>query len=214
MRAAGQAVLLVTDGPNLVANFCTRGGVLERGRKVFDGVTPDAIAHYKQIRTELLDDETVQSRNVRLPGTGIQLEPTVLLQAIEAKVPKNDDEPMLVRATLKALRDMHGATLNFGIRNHEGIVVSSVDGLRAGIRLPNAAAGELVDLTCAVDNRLTSGRYFFTLLVSVQVGDVSRPIGLFQNVLQLDIVRPNDAHGGLVNLGLQIESSLRKQTPQ
>ena len=210
MRAAGQTFLLVSHSPNLIANFCTRGVVLEKGRKVFEGATPEAIEHYKKIRTELLDDETVQTRNVRLPGDpATKTSPAVALHSIEAAVPKSKEEPLVVRAVLRALREVNGATVNFGIRNHEGIVVSSVDGLRAGIQLPTAREGQLIDLSCVVDNRLTSGRYFFSLLVSVLVGDVSKPIGLFQNVLQLDVVRPAGAHGGLVDLGLKIDSSLR-----
>jgi hypothetical protein len=110
---------------------------------------------------------------------------------------------------LRALRDVENATVNVGIRNHEGIVVSSVDGVRAGIGLPQMLSGQVIDLACRLDNRLSSGRYFVSLLVSVQIGDVNKPIGLFQNVLQLDVVRPASAHGGLVDLGLTVESNLR-----
>jgi ABC-type polysaccharide/polyol phosphate transport system ATPase subunit len=214
MRSAGQTFLLVSHSPNLIANFCTRGVVLEKGRKVFDGTTPDAIEHYKKIRTELLDDETVQTRNVQLAGdqpAGNQAaaSPAVALESIKADVPRSREEPLLIHAVLRALRDVENATINVGIRNHEGIVVSSVDGVRAGIQLPQMQSGQVIDLACRLDNRLSSGRYFVSLLVSVQVGDVNKPVGLFQNVLQLDVVRPASAHGGLVDLGLSVESNLR-----
>ncbi|UIJ87200.1 ABC transporter ATP-binding protein [Rhizobium leguminosarum] len=37
MQRNGQTFLLVSHSPNLVANFCTRTIVIEKGRKVFDG---------------------------------------------------------------------------------------------------------------------------------------------------------------------------------
>ncbi len=52
MKEDGQTFLLVSHNQNLVANFCTRGIVLEGGRKVFDGTTFDAVECYKRVRTE------------------------------------------------------------------------------------------------------------------------------------------------------------------
>lgn len=213
MRASGQTFLLVSHSPNLIANYCTRGVVLERGRKVFDGSTPEAIGFYKRIRTELLDEETVQTRRVQLKTSETINTPALELQSIDAIVPQDPGIRVRMSATFKALREIDQATINIGLQNHEGIVVCQIDGNRAGVQVPSCSAGEVIAVEISLENRLTTGRYFASLLFSTQVGDVSKPIGLFQNVLQLDVIRSLSPFGGLVDLAMSVAASISPIEP-
>ena len=46
LHAAGHTIVLVSHAPPIVAEFCTRGVLLESGRLHFDGPAPDAVDAY------------------------------------------------------------------------------------------------------------------------------------------------------------------------
>ncbi len=46
--AAGKTLVVVSHDLNLVADICERGVVMERGRKVFDGPCPEAVAFLRE----------------------------------------------------------------------------------------------------------------------------------------------------------------------
>ena len=76
MKQEGQSFLLVSHNQNLLANFCTRGIVLEGGKKVFDGVTIEAVEVYKRIRTEAMGDTDLKGKVLKFASDNSALDHT------------------------------------------------------------------------------------------------------------------------------------------
>jgi ABC-type polysaccharide/polyol phosphate transport system ATPase subunit len=46
LHKAGHTMILVSHDPRVVASFCNRGILMERGRSVFEGTGPEVSARY------------------------------------------------------------------------------------------------------------------------------------------------------------------------
>lgn len=187
MRDAGQTFLMVSHNQNLVANFCTRGVVLEGGRKVFDGPTFDAVEVYKRIRTEAMGDDDFEGKLVKGTSQPSKLHNDVTLEGM-ASTSEPGDGMVALRGVLKAHKDVDNITLNFGISNHLGIVVCAFDGTKAGLIIPRLQSGEShgIDM-CFSKRRLLPGRYYVSAIVHTVVGDVTKPLALYQNFLSFEV---------------------------
>jgi ABC-type uncharacterized transport system ATPase subunit len=203
MKEDGQTFLLVSHNQNLVANFCTRGIVLEGGHKVFDGATFDAVECYKRVRTEQLGDSDVALRSASATSsvtpddvlmTGFRLADHGIAQG----------ELLTIIATLEARRDIEQLAINFGIRNHHGIVVCSFNGVGGAGNVGRVAANSIHEVRMNLFNHLLPGRYFLTAVVHELIGDVAKPLALYQNVLSFDVTG-TDVMTGIVNLGMSLE---------
>lgn len=203
MKEDGQTFLLVSHNQNLVANFCTRGIVLEGGHKVFDGSTFDAVECYKRVRTEQVGDSDVA---VRSGGTRAgTLSNEVSLSGFRLLANGGSpEEPFIVTAALQAHRDVKNLAINFGISNQQGIVVCSFNGVGGAGNLGAVSAGHTQDIHMKFFNRLLPGRYFLSAVVHELLGDVAKPLSLYQNVLSFDVTGA-DSMTGIVNLGMTLE---------
>jgi len=208
MKNSGQTFLLVSHNQNMVANFCTRGVILEGGAKVFDGPTFEAVEAYKRIRTEAMGDDDLVGKVSksgggadRLPGHAV-LEGFSLSEQVVHGVPTGR-----IHARLLADRNIEHLSINFGISNHHGITVCAVDGARAGLALTDIRAGEQREVEMSFARRLLPGRYFVSAIVHELVGDVTRPLSLYQNFLHFD-VPGGDAMTGVADLDLRISVGL------
>lgn len=203
MKEKGQTFLLVSHNQNLVANFCTRGIVLEGGRKLFDGPTFEAVEVYKQVRTDAQRE-------------GGSIEGALVARSVDQERPPQDAELLglaistyspepgsrvVVTGTLRVHRDMEHVTLNFGIRNSQGIALCSWDGGRGAANAPRMSAGDAYPVEFVFHKHLLPGRYFFTCSVHELVGDVSNTVALYQHVLAFDVVGAVDSPlTGIVDL--------------
>lgn len=204
MKESGQTFLMVSHNQNLVANFCTRGIVLEGGNKIFDGATFEAVEIYKRIRTESMGDDVVQGRVLKQAVAGASLPNEAVLDNFtltEGGLPGSGR--WAVRARLKTTRQLELLTINFGLSNSNGIVVCALDGGRYGFQLSKVQATEEYFLTMEFDRRLLPGRYYFSCIVYELIGDVSRPQSMYQNVLMFDVVGSN-AVSGIADLHLHV----------
>jgi ABC-type polysaccharide/polyol phosphate transport system ATPase subunit len=205
MKEDGQTFLLVSHNQNLVANFCTRGIVLEAGRKIFDGSTFEAVEAYKQVRTETLMDGNMERKLlVKVSKSTMPKQDATLGKITLAEDGQGSGARVVVKAELSAIRDLENVTLSFGIRNHHGIAICSWDGSQAGLVIPILAAGDVMPVEFVFYKHLLAGRYFFTGSVHELVGDISKPIAIYQNCLSFDVVaRPDVAMQGIVDLNME-----------
>jgi ABC-type polysaccharide/polyol phosphate transport system ATPase subunit len=204
MKASGQTFLLVSHNQNMVANFCTRGVILEGGAKVFDGPTFEAVEAYKKIRTEAMGDDDMVGKVAKGAGGDRKLPQDLVLDRFSFSERVVDGEPAgVIRARLRARKDVEHASINFGITNQHGITVCALDGARAGLVLAQLAAGEQREVEMSFARRLLPGRYFVSAIVHELVGDVTRPLSLYQNVLHFD-VPGGEAMTGVADLAMRI----------
>lgn len=205
MKDTGQTFLLVSHNQNMVANFCTRGVILEGGRKVFDGPTFEAVEIYKRIRTEAMGDDDFEGKLTR----GAKADPTLtndaVLEGLQISERREVDRSFgVVQAYLHARRDINHVTLNFGITNQHGITVCALDGSRAGVRIDQLKAGDTRPVELSFERKLVPGRYFVSCIVHELIGDVTRPLSLYQNFAHFDVLG-TDAISGLADLNMRIE---------
>lgn len=202
MRDTGQTFLMVSHNQNLVANFCTRGVVLEGGRKVFDGPTFDAVEVYKRIRTEAMGDDDFEGKVVKGSGLSGKLNNDVTLEGVTL-VSQPEDGVGVLRGRLVAHREVACVTFNFGIRNNVGIVVCALDGAKDDVLIPRLAAGESCNIEMRFAKRLLPGRYYVTVIIHSLVGDAAKPLALYQNFISFD-VGGDVSMSGIVDLSMEI----------
>jgi ABC-type polysaccharide/polyol phosphate transport system ATPase subunit len=204
MKQEGQSFLLVSHNQNLVANFCSRGIVLEGGKKVFDGSTVEAVEVYKRIRTEAMGDTDLKGKLLKTVSTLSTLPNEVVLENFSLSERYIDGRLYgVVAADLRVKRSIDNITLNFGIRNHDGIAVCAWDGARAGRIVRFLKAGDRRSIEMMFCKRLLPGRYFVSCIVHEIVGDVTKPQSIYQNFLSFE-VGGSDVMSGIVDLEMSI----------
>ncbi len=205
MKETGQTFLLVSHNQNMVANFCTRGVILEGGHKVFDGPTFEAVEIYKRIRTEAMGDDDFEGKLARGFKSDSSLSNDLILKDFVFSEREETGRLFkIVSGKLVAKRDVEHATLNFGLRNQHGITVSALDGARAGVRFNRLRAGDELPVEMIFERRLLPGRYFASCIVFELLGDVTRPLSLYQNFAHFDVVG-SDHISGVADLNMRIE---------
>lgn len=205
MKETGQTFLLVSHNQNMVANFCTRGVILEGGRKVFDGPTFEAVETYKRIRTEAMGDDDFEGKLTRGAKPESTLTNDAVLEGFQLSERREGGRSIgVVRASLHARRDIEHLTLNFGICNQHGITVCALDGSRAGVRVHQLKASDTRLIELSFERKLVPGRYFVSCVVHELVGDVTRPLSLYQNFAHFDVLGA-DVMSGVADLGMRIE---------
>lgn len=214
MQNLSKTFLITSHNQNLVANFCTRAIVLERGTKVFDGSTLGAVEEYKRIRvaSEQNGNGTSQSKAVN-HRTDSFLSEKLLLDTFSYKseIDPNDGPVGIIEARLVARDAVQNPAISFGIRNHQGIVLGSYDTSGKVNHLPPLAKGECATVKMRFSNILLPGSYFVTASTYELVGDVKVQTSLHSSVLRFEVVNAADM-SGLVNLKMSI--SLRRETPE
>lgn len=197
MQAEGQTFLLVSHNQNVVANYCTRGIVLEGGRKVFDGPTFEALEVYKRVRTESAAGRAMKDPGVSVRAQSSDDEGAITLKGFSLLEELAGGETYgVVSAELVSRRDCERVSVNFGISNQEGIVVCAVDGARVGGCVAGVRAGGKWSVQMRfAKQRLLKGRYFVSCIVHEVIGDVIHPLSLYQNVLSFEIPGGDDVSG-------------------
>lgn len=202
-RAAnGQSYILVSHNPNIIANFCTRGIVMDKGQVLFDGAPRDATDFYKEqvidarrLRTAARKNELHLSSN-EAQGPDAQ----IIRIAVEFQT-LADHSFGEITLELKCMEAIKRPKLNIALRNHQGIAVTS---FRTGIEEPALApfsAGESRLLTIRFQDILRGGDYSLRVNFScVDDEDQEVPLCYRDNVAPFNISRASG--GGLVNLHL------------
>lgn len=204
MKESGQTFLLVSHNQNMVANFCTRGVILEGGHKVFDGPTFEAVETYKRIRTEAMGEYDFEGKITRGTKPDSTLSNDAFLEDFQISERRVGEQIFgVVSACLQARRKIKQLTLNFGIANQHGITVSALDGSLAGFSIEQLNADESCAVELSFERKLAPGRYFVSCIVHELVGDVKKPLSLYQNFVYFDVPGGN-AISGIADLGLNI----------
>jgi len=204
MKEDGQTFLLVSHNQNMVANYCTRGIVLEGGQKVFDGSTFEAVEEYKRIRTEAMGDSDLVGTVLKTPTKKDEPKNAVVLEGFKLTEREVEGETLgVVNAQLSVMENIEHISINFGITNQHGIVVCAWDGAKAGLIIPQLSAGDKYNVEMLFKKRLLPGRYFISCIIHELVGDVTKPQGLYQNFLYFDI-SGYDVMTGIANLDMNL----------
>ena len=210
MKESGQTFLLVSHNQNMVANFCTRGIILEGGQKVFDGPTFNAVEVYKKIRTEsLVEKSEVSSRLLSGKASSLNgkagLSEEIILRNFEF-VEQVNKKTFLLKFEVFSNKDLEGIAINFGISSSNGITVCSMDGVKSGYLMSFLKSNKKTNCVLQFDNNLLPGKYYMSSQVNQLVGDVKKPLALYQNFISFDIPG-SDGMGGFANLNMKFERS-------
>ncbi len=205
MQDSGQTFLLVSHSPNLIANFCTRTIVIEKGRKVFDGSPLDGLNTYKDIRENLAAGKKPATGGVN--GSDL-VAPKLRLENVRFNEVTGDNgvKRGILTCELFAEADVANPVVSFGIRNQEGIVICGYDSERDANQLKPLSSGERLPLVLQFDNILLAGAYFISARVAEQVGDVTLTLGTHHNVARFDVVS-RGTNSGLVNLNATLATA-------
>lgn len=210
MKESGQTFLLVSHNQNMVANFCTRGIILEGGHKVFDGPTFNAVEVYKKLRTEsLAESDEVKSRFLsgkadHLNGKS-KISEEVVLKNFELVEQKSKKE-FLLKFKILSKVDLENIAINFGVTSSNGVTVCSLDGIKSGYLMSIVKAKNVMECVLRFDNNLLPGKYYVSSQINQLIGDVTKPLALYQNFLSFDIPG-SDGMGGFANLNMRFERS-------
>jgi ABC-type polysaccharide/polyol phosphate transport system ATPase subunit len=206
MQRKGMTFLLTSHNQNLIANFCTRALVLEKGVKVFDGSTFGAVEEYKKIR---VSSEQVQGGVTRskILGNGADslLSHKLILRDFSYKEECDPDEGKIgiIEARLWAREEVRHPAISFGIRNHQGIALGAYDTSGKLNHLPPLSGDESVLVRMQFNNILLPGNYFVTASTYELIGDVKIQTSLHSNVLRFEVVNTAEMTG-LVNLNMNV----------
>ena len=105
---------------------------------------------------------------------------------------------------MRVSRDIALLTLNFSVTNQHGIVVCAVDGSRAGVLIRQVKTGYTCPIELSFERKLIPGRYFVSCIVHELIGDVTRPLSLYQNFAQFDVLGTN-IMSGIADLAMDIK---------
>jgi ABC-2 type transport system ATP-binding protein len=167
MHERGTTIVLVTHDTGIVSRQCDRALLIEGGRIVLGGDADDVSRRYLEINYEHRDSIR-DAEDVPLTGGA---EPAV--EFLEARIDGPDGEPasnleqgtpLAIRIRFRALRRIGEPTLGLQIVNPDGLPVVAPDSAEIA---PDSAieAGEEVQVTTRVDNRLAPGHYFVHCIV-------------------------------------------------
>jgi hypothetical protein len=188
MKETGQTFLLVSHNQNMVANFCTRGVILEGGHKVFDGPTFEAVETYKRIRTEAMGEDDFEGKISRGTKPDSALSNDAVLEGFQILERREGDRSLgVIRARLRARREINNLTLNFGISNHHGITACAIDGAQSGFSIKELKQSDSYPVELVFERKLVPGRYFISCIVHELIGEVKKPLSLYTNFSYFDI---------------------------
>ncbi|MBA8836020.1 MULTISPECIES: ABC transporter ATP-binding protein [Rhizobium] len=204
MQRNGQTFLLVSHSPNLVANFCTRTIVIEKGRKVFDGPPLDGLNVYKDIRENL----AAGKKSLPSGGSSDLVAPKLRLENVRFNEVTGSDGVKRGNLTCDLLSEatVPNPVVSFGIRNQEGIVICSYDSEHDITQLKPMSTGDRTSLVFEFKNILLAGAYFISARVAEQVGDVTLTLGTHHNIARFDIVGKG-TNSGLVDLNATLTTA-------
>lgn len=208
MQGKGQTFLVVSHNQNVIANYCTRAIVLDRGEKIYDGTPFGALETYKRIRVEstLQHQLTEQSADRGAgQGEGVLTESLSLSQFVfKEELDHNGVKVGVIEARLVARQSVRRPAISLGIRSHEGVVLCSYHSADGVNPLPPIAEGESKIVRMTFANRLCLGTYFVSAATYELMGDVAVQRSLHQNVVRFSVTGRSDATG-LVDLDMRIE---------
>jgi ABC-type polysaccharide/polyol phosphate transport system ATPase subunit len=205
-QARGQTFLIVSHNQNVIANFCSRAIVLEKGRKIYDGAPFGAVEVYKKVRVEagLAQDTAVQAG----PDVGDESSSLPESLFLDNFMFTEEEDPMrgrlgIIEARLVAKATIQNPAISFGIRSQDGIVVCSYNSSSVVNSVPSLGQGESLPVRMTFRNRMLSGSYFVSAATYELLGDVAVQKSLHQNVLRFDVVSRAEM-AGLVNLEMKV----------
>ena len=203
-REEGRTVLYVSHNMATISQLCDRCVVLEKGRKIFDGAVPEAIALYMQrssdgspvmdltemTRPRWLRRADVRARRMAFEGMG-----GIIFE---------DDAPFRVRLDWIYQADVSGLSLRLKVLDMEGrpIGVSMAENFTGGRKGEEGSAILSYDLSC-----LAPGRYqtSLTFYIRIQGGgeidlDVVDGLSFERVFVRKDVRRWNAKNWGSVML--------------
>jgi ATPase subunit of ABC transporter with duplicated ATPase domains len=206
LQARGQTFLIVSHNQNVIANFCSRAIVLEKGRKIYDGSPFGAVEVYKRVRVEAGHvQNTLEQGSIDLREESATLSESLFLEQFSFREDTDAARGRLgvIEARLVARATIRRPAVSFGIRCQDGVVVCSYNSSSVVNSIPSMGPGEWLDIKMTFCNMMLSGSYFISAATYELLGDVAVQKSLHQNVLRFDVVN-RSGMTGLVNLDMTI----------
>jgi ABC-2 type transport system ATP-binding protein len=160
MKALGKTVVLVTHDMTTVEEFCHRAQLIDSGRIQYVGDPAEVGRRYTRLNFERGSDAggapaAEASGEVRLLDAWIEDEDGNRVANVE------HGNPIRLRVTLQAVRDLDGIGVGFNLVDADGVgvfefgvAVTREDGATG------LSAGERVEVRAELENPLAPGRYF------------------------------------------------------
>ena len=155
IREQGTTIVVVTHNLGSVRSFCDRGIVLRSGRVAFDGPTFDAVSAYHELLGDLPAEGSDGEEQDREQGviTDLQVlgadgQPTAHFQV---------GDPMTVRVSVEAFRDIDAPVVWLGVNTATGIGAYSTTNVPEPF--PPLRAGQKAVYEIATTLQLATGSY-------------------------------------------------------
>lgn len=166
----GVTYVLVTHSAGAIANMCSRGAVMEGGRKVFEGAAHEGVSFYRgmlkeaRLRRALLDPDAQGPQapigEAVVSGPGPDALPALDLTHFEHLEPEADGRPGFA-LKVRANQTVEDADLRVSIIDSKGIGVAGYRSKTDGPVVPGLAPGSEFEASVRFSNRLTPGRYYY-----------------------------------------------------
>lgn len=186
-QSAGQTYVLVSHSPSIIASFCTRVCLLDRGKVLYIGEPREALERYK-----LLQIETRQLKYNTALSVVNSAEASIEPQAIDIR-----PEEIEFKFSVSANSIGNRYILRCQIKNDKGIGLENY-------QMPFEQSFVLQrhqrkNFSFRFDNRLRPGRYWIQIaLVQFDEEDDAQVVCIAPTAFKLDIV--GEHVGGMVNL--------------
>jgi ABC-type polysaccharide/polyol phosphate transport system ATPase subunit len=208
MQAEGKTFLMVSHNQNIIANFCTRAIVLEKGEKIFDGAPIEAVSVYKRVRLEA--EAQVQARaNVSqqkfdsLENEDERLNDQIKLVHLDVKQINDAESGKTVEVVAKLIskRRVERPVFNLIVRNANGALIGAIETNDPSEPLTPFEADSTIEISTRFRDILAPGAHFLSVAVWEINKDVRAPLALYENCSRIDVVKRGTAVEGLVDLG-------------
>jgi len=159
-RDAGKTIVLVTHDMATVQALCHRAMLIHDGEVKYLGTPEDAALGYYRLNLDGVPGASVPAPDV----SGRSVEKQVNARVVDSMIVNAagepirniaQGEPINLRLTLAAARDLRAARFVIHVRKHDGPVIFGFE-RHAGREL---ADGEQIQLSGRIDHQLVAGRY-------------------------------------------------------
>ena len=209
MQAEGKTFLMVSHNQNIIANFCSRAIVIEKGQKIFDGAPIEAVSAYKRVRLEAEAQaaqprtSTMEQKLEHIENEDNLLNDHVKLNGLRlSTVPGHEGiNFMVVTTRLTAKRRIEEPVFNLIVRNANGALIGALETSDPAAALGPMAKDETIEIDTHFRDILAPGAHFLSVAVWEKGPKGRIPLALYENCSRMDVVRSGHQVQGLVDLG-------------
>lgn len=206
----GHTFLLVSHNPPVIAKMCTRGVVLDAGKKVFDGSPAEAVKLYSELRA------SIEKRK-----SGVRAITSVLPSVVEignvrfdTRLEEGAEKIGVISFQVSARETIERPAIGIVIRASTGFVVSRM--LPAPIEgLPRLTEGCAQNVELRFRQRLLRSTYLAEIVLFdlARCGASGESMGVGSRSVRIDILERSEL-AGYLDLGMTIRQQVHQHSTQ